>query len=99
MSSTIEAADKSSRKERCFSPYVFSEKEQVSAPPHYTSGAIECIDAMQAMMTDDEFIGFLRGNVFKYQWRYRDKNGVEDLEKMQWYLHKLIEVEIKNETK
>jgi len=28
----------------------------------------------------------------KYLWRYRYKNGVQDLEKAQWYLNKLIEV-------
>jgi len=28
----------------------------------------------------------------KYLWRYRYKNGKEDLKKAQWYLNKLIEV-------
>ena len=31
-------------------------------------------------------------NIIKYLWRYRYKNGVQDLEKAQWYLNKLIEV-------
>lgn len=65
----------------------------VNHPSHYTGGGIECIDAMQAMLTEDEFIGYLRGNIFKYQWRYQQKNGIEDLKKSQWYLNKLIEVE------
>ncbi|MBQ5695934.1 MAG: DUF3310 domain-containing protein, partial [Clostridium sp.] len=43
----------------------------------------------------DEFTGFLRGNIIKYVWRYKDKNGLEDLKKAQWYLNKLIEV-VKN---
>ena len=34
---------------------------------------------------------YLQGNIIKYLWRYRYKNGVEDLEKAQWYLTKLIE--------
>ncbi|WP_265348565.1 DUF3310 domain-containing protein [Escherichia coli] len=48
---------------------------------------------MQAMLSRDEFIGYLRGNIFKYLWRYKLKNGVECLKKAQWYQNKLIEVE------
>ena len=32
-----------------------------------------------------------QGNIIKYIWRYRDKNGVEDLNKAKWYLKRLIE--------
>jgi len=60
---------------------------------HYANFSIECIDAMQAMLSREEFIGYVRGNIFKYQWRYKLKNGVEDLKKAQWYQNKLIEVE------
>lgn len=67
--------------------------DNVNQPSHYTNGFIECIDAMQSMLTHDEFIGYLRGNIFKYQWRYKHKNGLEDLKKAQWYQAKLIEVE------
>lgn len=70
-----------------------AEKDAVNNPSHYTTGGIECIDAMQAMLSRDEFIGYLRGNVFKYQWRYQHKNGVEDLKKAQWYANRLIELE------
>jgi len=69
------------------------EKDAVNNPSHYTTGGIECIDAMQAMLSRDEFIGYLRGNVFKYQWRYQHKNGVEDLKKARWYANRLIELE------
>lgn len=64
-------------------------QDDINKPNHYASSSIECIDAMQAMMTHEQFIGFLRGNVFKYQWRYEKKNGIEDLKKAQWYLNKL----------
>jgi hypothetical protein len=67
----------------------------VNSPSHYTNGAIECIDAMKSMLSIEEYVGFLRGNVFKYQWRYKNKNGVEDLRKSQWYMNKLIEYSIK----
>ena len=71
--------------------------DKVNNPSHYTSGKIECIDAMQSCLTKEEFKGFLRGNIFKYIWRSPLKNGIEDLKKAQFYLTKLIEVE-NNET-
>ena len=63
--------------------------DAVNHPSHY-AGEIECIDAMEAMLTPEQFIGYLRGNAFKYQWRYENKGGITDLEKAQWYLNKLI---------
>jgi hypothetical protein len=67
--------------------------DPVSAPAHYTSGTIECIDAIEAMLTVDEFRGFLRGNIVKYQWRYRQKGGAQDLDKSSWYLDRLKRLE------
>ena len=64
--------------------------DMVNHPPHYNQKGIECIDAIQAS-TDDGFQYYLQGNIIKYLWRYRYKNGVEDLKKAQWYLSKLIE--------
>ena len=69
----------------------------VNSPPHYNQQKVECIDAIQSA-TDDGFEFYLQGNILKYIWRYRYKNGVEDLQKAQWYLNKLIEVkELNNE--
>jgi hypothetical protein len=65
----------------------------VNSPLHYTNGPIECIDALRSMLSADEYIGFLRGNIFKYQWRYKNKNGAEDLRKAQWYMNKLQKIE------
>jgi hypothetical protein len=68
--------------------------DQVNHPSHYTNGGIECIDAIRASMTVDEFRGMLKGNTLKYLWRYRLKGKpVQDLEKAQWYLSRLIELE------
>lgn len=66
--------------------------DPVNHPSHYTSGSIECIDAIESA-TGDAFKGYLRGNAIKYLWRY-DKKGkeVEDLRKAVWYTEKLIEV-------
>ena len=67
-----------------------SDKEMVNSPDHYNSGKIECIDAMESMLSREEFIGYLRGNAFKYQWRFLHKGKAqEDLKKAQWHLNKL----------
>lgn len=59
-------------------------------PDHYKTGSVECIDAMEAALSPDGFQGYLAGNVIKYVWRYRNKNGTEDLKKARWYLERLI---------
>ena len=41
------------------------------------------------MLSKEELIGYLRGNSFKYRWRFRQKNGKQDLEKAEWYEKKL----------
>jgi len=64
--------------------------DKVNKPAHY-QGSIECILAIESSMSKESFRGYLKGNIIKYVWRYDRKNGVEDLEKAQWYLNKLIE--------
>lgn len=59
---------------------------------HYQK-SIQPWDAMQAWMNQEEFEGYLSGNVIKYMARWRNKNGLEDLRKAQHYLAKLIEVQ------
>ena len=60
-------------------------------PSHYKQGDIECIDAIKASMTLAQFQGYLKGNIMKYLWRYEHKSneGLEDLNKAQWYMDKL----------
>jgi hypothetical protein len=65
--------------------------DNVENPAHYNQSGIECIQAIEASMTSDQFCGYLKGNIQKYIWRYEDKNKIEDLKKAQWYLNKLIE--------
>ena len=64
----------------------------VNHPQHYTHGGIETIDYLQAKMTKEQFEGYLLGNILKYVSRYSHKNGVEDLQKAEWYIDKLIGV-------
>ena len=70
---------------------AMEEKDMVNSPLHYNKAGIETIDALDAMLVDG-FDFYLQGNIVKYLWRFRYKNGVEDLKKAQWYLNKLIEV-------
>lgn len=55
---------------------------------------LECIEAMLSMFnTVDQIRGYLRGNSFKYRWRYPDKQPVASLKKADWYEDKLIKLE------
>lgn len=67
--------------------------DNVNHPNHYTTGCIECIDAIKASLGKPGFADFCRGNIIKYLWRYRLKNGVEDLKKARAYLEWMIEAE------
>jgi hypothetical protein len=65
--------------------------DQVNHPSHYTDGSIECIEALEAELTADEYRGYMKGNIAKYIWRERMKGGVQSLKKAQWYLDRLIQ--------
>lgn len=52
----------------------------------YTHGGVECIDAIRAALTVEEFRGFCKGNIIKYVWRERYKGCNEDLRKAKDYL-------------
>ena len=72
-------------------PTPGSKHDPVSRPAHYASGGVECIEAIKASMSREAFLGYLKGNVQKYLWRYEKKvNPVEDLKKARWYLDRLI---------
>ena len=64
--------------------------DPVEKPIHYAAGSVECIDAIEAQLTPEEFRGYLKGNVAKYMWRERQKGGAESLKKAKWYLSRLI---------
>lgn len=65
--------------------------DMINNPPHYNNSSahctcgrlIECIDVVR-------HLDFNIGNVIKYLWRFKDKNGVEDLKKARWYLDDAI---------
>lgn len=88
----------------CIPPASTIDKEQgkmsdnVNHPAHYTQGGIECIDAIEAAVTGLNGIeAVCTGNAIKYLWRWKQKNGVEDLKKARWYIDRLIEREKRND--
>lgn len=64
--------------------------DMVNKPPHYKQGDVECIDAIKAALTPDEWRGYCKGNALKYIWRERHKGGDESLQKAIWYLNRLV---------
>ena len=56
---------------------------------HYAIQYIQPWDYMEACMSEEEFKGYLRGNVIKYVSRYDKKGGLQDIDKALHYLEKL----------
>ena len=74
------------------SPSGEQEPDPVHNPPHYNTGAIECIEYLKDNLTKEGFKGYLEGNWKKYGHRFKYKGrALEDLYKSQWYLTYLIE--------
>lgn len=65
-----------------------AEPDMVNNPPHYKQGDIECIEAIRAALTPEEFRGYCKGNALKYVWRERHKGGNESMHKATWYINK-----------
>lgn len=64
--------------------------DMVNKPPHY-QGKVECIDALEAATDGLEGIAAVcTANAIKYLWRWKRKNGIEDLRKAHWYIERLI---------
>lgn len=64
--------------------------DNVNHPTHYNTGNIEVINYIEDKLDYNEFTGYLTGNIIKYISRYKHKNGIEDLQKAEWYLNYLI---------
>ena len=67
--------------------------DNINRPPHYNAGKVECIDALEAAtigLTGIEAV--CTANVIKYLWRWKLKNGSEDLKKAKWYLDRLLNI-------
>ena len=61
-------------------------------PKHYKSDkGLECIDCIEGVVEGLTGIEATdTGNIMKYLWRWKNKDGVNDLKKAQWYINHLI---------
>ena len=59
---------------------------------HYLDKDVQPWDAMESWMTEEQYKGFMLGNVIKYIARFQDKGGKIDLEKAKHYLDKCLEL-------
>ena len=69
----------------CLQITCTEEKNNIK-PNHYGNSGIDVIDFCQANNLD-----FMQGSVIKYVFRYKNKNGLEDLEKAKEYIDRMIE--------
>ena len=64
--------------------------DNVNKPEHYTQGNVECIDAIESATTGlTGIVAVCIANVIKYVWRFGRKNGIEDLDKADYYLQRI----------
>lgn len=68
------------------------EPDVINHPSHYESGRFECIDVMEETQGTEAVKDFCLCNAFKYLYRHKNKNGLEDVKKANWYLNKYIEL-------
>lgn len=70
---------------------IETEHDNVNHPKHY-AGKVECIDCLESATEGLNGIeAVCTANAIKYLFRWKRKNGVEDLKKAQWYINRLIE--------
>lgn len=76
-----------------------STDKMVSHPSHYQSkSGLEVINVIAAFTEGLEGIEAVdTGNAIKYICRWKDKNGIQDLEKAMWYIQHLIDHLIKED--
>ena len=73
-----------------------SKPDNVNCPKHYCKGGVESIDFVRAAVSNlSGFEAVCVANIIKYMWRYKEKNGLEDVMKAGKYLEWLQE-EVKN---
>ena len=66
--------------------------DEVKNPSHYCTGKFECIEVMIETQGIEAVKNFCMCNVFKYIYRHKGKNGMQDIEKAQRYLEIYIEL-------
>jgi hypothetical protein len=65
--------------------YGCGEVTNDSNPKYYNTMAVQPIRLMQLVLTDEEFVGYLKGNMIKYAMRANRKEGSDDKAKFYQY--------------
>lgn len=66
---------------------AMNKKADPTNPDHYkNSTSLECIEAMEIIFGSNAVVDFCVCNAWKYIWRWKNKNGAEDLKKAKWYI-------------
>ena len=77
-----------------------SKHDNVNCPKHYCKGGVESIEFVKAAVSNlSGFEAVCVANIIKYMWRYKEKNGLEDVMKAAKYLEWLQEEVEKNANK
>ena len=70
-----------------------TEKKDNINPDHYKNQtSLECIEAMEIAFGRDAVVDFCMCNAYKYIWRWKNKNGQEDLKKARWYVSRTYDM-------
>lgn len=77
----------------CINSEILEKKtDNINHPQHYTYSKYECIEVMTDIFGPEAVKDFCICNAFKYFWRHKHKNGLEDIKKAKWYVDKYIEL-------
>ena len=85
-------------KEQTTTKAISHEKEtktidSINHPQHYEINGMECIDVLLATQGKEAVKSFCICNAIKYLYRWKNKNGAEDIKKANWYINKFLELE------
>lgn len=69
------------------------EQDIINHPCHYQTGKYDCIEVMEEALGKEAVKDFCLCNAFKYIYRHKRKNGLEDIKKAQYYINKYVEME------
>jgi hypothetical protein len=72
---------------------IDNKEDEINKPSHYHKGGIDVIGFAELHYSKEELKGFYRINIIKYVDRYDTKGGLKSLEKAEFYLKKLMELE------
>lgn len=74
-----------------------NESEELKNTKRYkTNSGKQLFDVLEDdLLTYEELCGFYKANIYKYTHRYKQKNGIEDLQKVKVYVDQLINLEEK----